>query len=103
MYFRFNAHVFDRKTHRRANVMQRIDRWYREVTAFDGWPMTRVAVFDAAVGIPRTFIRVDFVERALHRVVPGDVVEYKELVFGAEECSIRDAGRLEVSLGTIGK
>ncbi len=103
MHFGRYAQLFDRETHRRANVVQRIHRRHREVTALDGRPVTGVALFDAAVGVPGALLRVNLVERALHVVVPRDAIEHEELVLRAEISLVGDAGRFQVGLGACGQ
>ncbi len=97
------THVLERKAHRRADVMQRIDRRDREVTAFNGRPVARIALVDTPVRVPCAFVRIDFVERTLHRVVPGDVIENEELVLRAEKRRIGDTRRFQVCLGALGE
>jgi hypothetical protein len=60
-----------------------------------------IAFFRAAIAVPGTFVGIDLVEAALHGVAPGRVIEHEELVLGPEERGIRDAGRLQVRLGTL--
>jgi hypothetical protein len=103
VHFGRYAHVLECQTHRRADVVQRVDGRYRKVAALDGWPVTGVAFLEAAVSVPRAFVRVDLVERTLHRVIPGDVIKHEELVLRPEVRSVSNAGRLQVRLGAAGQ
>ena len=42
----FDAHLLHRKTHRRTNVLQRIDGRHRKIAALDRRPVSHVAVFE---------------------------------------------------------
>ena len=103
MHFGFDTHVIEREAHRRTDVVQRVDRRYREVAALDGRPVAGVRVLVAAAGVPGAFRRIDGVERALHRVVPANVVEDEEFVFRTEERVIGEAGRTQVGLCAMGE
>ena len=103
MDFRFDTHVVERKTHCRTKIVQRIHRGHREVTAFHRGAMTGVRVLAAASPIPGTFVGVHLVECAVHRVVPGHVVEHEEFVLRSEVRGIRNTGGLEIGLGAFGE
>ena len=49
MHFNIQAHLFHGRAHGGANIVQRIDRRYREVAAFNARAMAGVAVFKAVV------------------------------------------------------
>ena len=91
VYFRFQPELFQGKTHRGTQIVQRVHRRHREVTAFDGWAVACVAFLEAAVGIPGAFLGIDLVKRALHRVVPRHVIEDEKLVLRPEECGVGNA------------
>ena len=88
----FYTHLFGRKTHGRTQVVQRVDRRYREVTALDRRAVARVAIFNAAIRVPGALVRVDLVERTLHVVIPRNMIENEELVLRAEIGRIGYAG-----------
>ena len=81
----FQAQFLQRKTHRRADVVQGVYRRHRKVTAFDSGPVTGIAVFVAPARVPRAFVRIDRIKCALHIVVPAHVIENEEFVFWSEK------------------
>ena len=99
MDFDLEAHFFHRQAHRRANVVQRIDRRHREVTALDAGTVTDVAIFIYLDRAPRGFLGIDLVRAMTHFSRPLDVVEDEKFVLGAEVGGVGDAGGLQVSLG----
>ncbi len=101
MHFDLQAHLFERQTHRRADVLERIDRRHREVATLEARAVTHVADVVLLARIPRALHRVDLVERAVEARAVTDAVEDEEFVLGAEQRAIGDAGRLEVRLGTL--
>ncbi len=55
-----------------------------------------------APGVPAAFLRVDEVEGAMRILIEADVVEDKELGFGAEEGGVCDAAVLQIKFGFFG-
>ena len=96
MHFELQAHFFAGHGHRGANVLLRINRRHREVTALDARTMALVAVFIGLAGIPGAFVGVHFVRAAVHAGTDGNVVENEEFVFGAKQRRVGDSGGLEI-------
>ena len=53
------AHLLERQAHRRANVLQRVDRRNREIAALDARPVAEVAFLDLLVALPRALVGLD--------------------------------------------
>src|SRR5690606_19401949 len=101
--FDLEPHLFERVTHRAANVLEGIDRRHREVAALESGPVSAVALGIVLPGVPRTLERIDLVEAAVDARAALHAVEDEELVLGPEEGAVGDAGGLEVGLGTLGE
>ena len=86
------AHLLHRRTHCRADIMQRVNGGHGEVAAFDSRSVTRVAVFKVEVRGPGGFLSVDRVAGATHVGIPFHVVKHKELGLGAEERGVSQTG-----------
>ncbi len=95
------AELFQREAHRRADVLEGIDRRYGEVAALDAGAMAVVAALVIRRGVPRTLHGVDQVRAAVHLVAVFDAVENEELIFGTEQRVVGDAGRLQIGFGAL--
>ena len=102
VHFRFHAHLGQHQTHQRPHISLAVDRRHREVTALDPGPVAGVAFLVFLAAVPRRFGGVDFIKRVAHLVRPGDRVEQKELVLGAEIRGLADAAGGEIGLGALG-
>ncbi len=97
------THFLERKTHRRTDVLECVDRGNGEVTALDAGTVPLVTLLVLGRGIPRSLQGVDGIEAAVHLVAPTDTVENEELILGSEQRVIGDAGGLQVGLGALGQ
>ena len=88
MYFNRNANFFQNVTHSGTDVLERVDWWYREVTAFSAWTVTHVAIRVNFLRVPACLRRVDFDEAAAHVCTPADIVKNEEFRFWTKECSV---------------
>ena len=88
-------------THSSTDVVQAINWWYWEVTAFNTWTVAQVAAFYFRSSCPCAFVRVDFVEVALHVRAPGYVIKDEEFWLWTEECSVTKTSRLQVSFSAL--
>ena len=94
-----NAHFFQGQAHGGADVVQGVNRRYREVAALDARTVTEVATLVGALGVPAGLGGVDLIEAAADVGTPADVVKNEEFVFRAEVGGIGDAGGLQVGFG----
>ena len=101
MNFEFQTHFFASHRHRGANVLLRIHRGNRKVAALHARPMRAVAFLICLAGIPRAFVRIDFVGAAVHAGTDRDVVENEELVFRSEQRRVGDAGSFQMRFGAF--
>src|SRR6185437_3206117 len=95
------AHLLERETHCRADVLERIDRRHREVAALQSGPVSLVAVLVILAEIPCALRGVDLVEAAVDVRAAADAIEDEELILGSEERAVGDAGRFEIRLVTL--
>src|SRR5690554_77865 len=102
VYFDGQAHAFHGITHRRTQVMQRVDRRNREVAALDARTVAGIAAFDLVVGRPGRFFGLDAVTAAADVGMPFNTVENEEFGFRAQHGGVGDAGRLQVLFGAAG-
>ena len=102
MHFHRHAAGFQRNTHLGADVVQAVDRRYREVAALDGRAVAAVAGFELVGRGPGGFFGDDLAVGAGHVDFPLDGVENEELWFWTEVGGIADAGGLEIGLGAPG-
>ncbi len=96
------THLLERQAHRRADIVQRIDRWHREVAALDPGTMTDIAFSVFLRRMPMRLRGLDRVKRALHADVPANVIEDEELVLRSEVRVVGNAYRAHVRFGTLG-
>ena len=97
-----NAHLLHGKAHGGTNVVEGIDRGYREITALDGGTVTHVAVGVDALGVPLGFFGIHLVEGTGDVGTPADIVEDEEFRLGTEVGGIGNAGGCQVGLGALG-
>ena len=102
VHFNFQTHGLHRPAHGGTQVRGRIDRWYREVTAFDARPVPEVAAFEVCARFPRRLFGTDRVGCATHLDAEFDVVENEEFALGSEECRVADTGRGQIGFGLLG-
>ena len=98
-----DAHLLHREAHRRADVLQRVDRRHREVAALDRGAVAHVAALELLGARPRGLAREDLAVAARHVDGPLDRVEHEELGLGTEVRGVAEAGGLEVDLGALGQ
>ena len=101
VHLRFNAHILHRQTHRRAQVLQRIDWRNRKIPALDARAMAEITILIGLFRIPAGLAGVDFVKRAGHLHAPAHIVKNKEFVLRPKKRLVRDAGRFEVDLRAL--
>ena len=102
MFFNIQSHVGHRLAHGGSQIVHRIHRRYREVSALDCGTMSQVGSFLKTHGrTPGTLIRVDFVEHAIHFIAPAHPIEDKEFEFRTEVCGASNAAGNQVILGIL--
>ena len=94
--FNNQAHLFHHQTHGGTNVLCRVDRRNREVTAFHARTVTFVTAFVFGGGVPCTFDVVDSHVGARNRGTEADVIEQEEFWLWPEQNGVCDAGRTQV-------
>ena len=92
VYFHIKTHLLHGRTHGRANVVEAVNRWHREVAALDLGPVANVAVVVLVGGRPGRLFGIDAIAGPAHIGVPFDIVEDKKLGLGAEERGVANAG-----------
>src|SRR3569833_550544 len=103
MDFDFQAHLFQRETHCRADVLEGIDRWHGEVATLDARAVPLVAAFIFLRRVPGALYRIDVIRAAVHVVVVNDAVENEEFVLRTKQSVIGDARGLQIGLGALGE
>ena len=88
MHFNENTHLFQGRSYRGTNVLQRVHRRDREISAFDSRTMALVATVKRFARGPGCLLRKDLVPGARHVHLPFHGVENKELGLGAEESRV---------------
>ncbi|CCK16618.1 Glutamine synthetase (glnA) gene and ORF1 [Cronobacter universalis NCTC 9529] len=101
---RFNdqAHLFHGQTHHRTDVLRRVNRRNREITAFHARTVAFVAAFVFGGGVPRAFDVVNRDMGAGDGAAEADVVKQEELRFRPEQYGVRDAGGAQVFFCALG-
>jgi len=102
MHLNRHSHLLKDQTHGRADVLQRINRRNREITALDARTMADIAIVEHLGRVPRALVGIDMEMGALHFNAPTDVVEDEKLGFRTEIRGVTNAGSLEIGLGTFG-
>ena len=103
MHFAGDAQRFEHQAHFRAHVLERINRWHREIAALDGRAMTRVTVLVFLAGVPGRFFGFDLEETTRHVVAPAHAVEHEEFGFRAEIGGVAQARCLHVRFCALGQ
>ena len=96
MRFNDQAHFFHDQTHGRTDVLRRIYRRNREVTAFHARTVTFVTTFVFGGGVPCAFDIIDSHVGTGNGCAETDVVKQEELWLWPEQNGICDAGRTQV-------
>src|SRR5258706_14929480 len=102
VYFHFHALLLERQTHGIADVLQRVNRWHREIATLDRGAVSHVAAFELLAGGPRRLLGRDLDEAAGHVDVPGHAIEYEELGLRPEISRVADSRGLQIGLGALG-
>ncbi len=82
-----------------AQVLIMVGRRDREVAFLVARPVAQI-IFGAA-GVPAAFFRIDVIETGIRRLIETDVIEDKELGFGAKVSGVGDARILQIHLGFL--
>ena len=102
MHFDFDPLFLKGQAHRRADVLQRINRRHREIAPLDRGTVPHVAAFVIFTRRPRRFAGFHAHGGTGHVDIPGHRVKHEEFGFRSEISRIADAGGLEISLGALG-
>ena len=100
--FNHQAHLFHGQTHGGTQILRRVDRWNREVTAFHRRTVAFVAAVVFCAGVPGAFDVVDGHVGPADAAAEADVVEQEELRLWPEQHGIRDAGGAQEVFGAFG-
>ena len=103
MHLDRHTHLLEDQAHLGAHVLEGINRRDREIAALDRRAMGQIAAFEVQPGRPAGLFRVDLDTATRHVDVPGHRIENEKLGLRAEKGRITDAGRFQVSLGTLGQ
>ena len=96
MRFNDQTHFFHDQTHGRTDVLRRINRRNREVTAFHARTVTFVTTFVFGGGVPCAFDIIDSDVGTGNGCAEADVVKQEELWLWPEQHGVCDAGRTQV-------
>ena len=102
VHFDRHALLFECEAHRGADVLQRVHRRHREITALHRGPVAHVAAFHVFAGRPRRLGRLHAHRSAGHVDAPFHRIKYEKFRLRSEESGVADARRLQVSLGALG-
>jgi hypothetical protein len=103
VHFDRDADRFERQDHRRADVVQAVDRRHREVAALDPWTVTgSTLTFGFFATRPGGFLRKDFQGAAGHVDAPGHRIKDEEFGFRSKISGVTNAAGLQVGFGTLG-
>ena len=96
------THLLHNGTHFRTDVLRRVYRRNREVTAFYCRTVTFVATFVLGGGVPCAFDIVDSDVGTGDRRTEADIVKQEELWLWPEQNGVCDAGRAQVLFRALG-
>ena len=101
VFFHLQAHFFHYFQHFAADVLAGINRWYREVPAFDARSMAKVAIFELTIAGVRAFCGINLKIALVHVGGKTHVIENEEFSFRAEICRVADAKAAHMADGCL--
>ncbi|RMR51720.1 hypothetical protein ALP84_05248 [Pseudomonas cichorii] len=96
------THFFQCVAHGSTDFVVVVDRWNREVAAFDTWTVAFVAAFHVLVRHPRALFGEDLEHGAGDVGLVLDRIEDEEFWLRTNEYGVTDTGGLQVFLGAVG-
>ena len=94
MNFNRNALFFKKFAHLGADIVERVDRRNREITALNGRTMAAVGAVHILSVAPIAFFSFILEEAVIHCGAPADTVKNEKFRLGSEVSGIADAGAL---------
>ena len=101
MGFNHQTHLFHHQTHFRTNILSRVYRRNREVTAFHCRTVTFVTTFILGGGVPCAFDIVDSNVGTGDRRSETDVIEQEEFRFWPEQYGVGNASGTQVIFSAL--